>query len=139
MTGKIIDGIVAALKTVYPTARVYTEQVKQGLKVPCFILRCLNPEGSKMVGDRYRLTYLFSVQYIPESSTEAQNECYSVGDNLFWALQYITVDGQLQRGVGYTVTISAGVLSCTLQYNVFVKKIQEADSMGTMEINNAVK
>lgn len=40
MIQKVIDGIIAAIRTEYGSAhfKVYTELVEQGLKNPCFLL-----------------------------------------------------------------------------------------------------
>ena len=120
MIQKIIDGIVAALLDVFPGVIVYTEQVKQGLKQPCFIIRDLTATSEQFFGNWYFRTNLFSVQYIPESVTDAKAECYRVNDMLFAALEYITVDGDLQRGTNMRGEYQDGVLTFLVNFNMFV-------------------
>jgi hypothetical protein len=135
----IIDGVVAALLEAFPGVKVYTEQVKQGLKEPCFILRLLNPTSEQFFGNRYYRTNLFSVQYIPESTTDAKAECYDVNDRLFQVLEYITVGGDLQRGTDMRGEYSDGVLIFLVNFNMFVQFSPELDPMEELSVENQAK
>lgn len=137
MIQSIIDGIVAALLDAFPNVtRVYMEQVKQGLKEPCFILQLLTPTNEQFLGNRYFRTNLFSVQYIPQSTTDAKAECNGIIDGLFEALEYITVGGDLQRGTGMRSEYFDGVLTFFVNYNMFVKIETELDPMETLTLEN---
>ena len=134
MIQSIIDGIVAALLGAFPNvAKVYPEEVKQGLKKPCFIIRDLSPTNDQFLGRRYYRTNLFTIQYIPESVTDAKAECYRVNDGLSEALEYITVDGDLQRGTNMRGEYFDGVLSFFVNFNMFVYVEQANEPMETLE------
>lgn len=139
MIQDILDGVVAALLEAFPGVKVYTEQVKQGLKEPCFILRLLNPTSEQFFGNRYYRTNLFSVQYIPESTTDAKAECYDVNDRLFQALEYITVGGDLQRGTSMRGEYFDGVLTFFVNFNTFIKFNVKLDPMEELSVEHQVK
>jgi hypothetical protein len=136
MTKKLTDDIVEALLDAFPSAKVYTEQVKQGLREPCFLVRCLNETNMTMLGTRYRRMYLFSVQYMPQDSENARGECYDVRDALFQTLEYIGAEGDQARGTGMSGEVFEDVLTFTVSYTVFVRSVFEKETMGTLEIEN---
>jgi hypothetical protein len=121
MIQSVIDGIIAALLDAYPDAEIYEEQAKQGLQEPCFLVRSLNVTNDPMLGDRRRRRSVFSIQYFAESDTDAKSECYGVRDALFQILEYITVDGDLTRGVGMNGEVMDDILSFTVSYNIFLR------------------
>ena len=82
----LIDSIAEALFQEFGSNYdYYTEKVEQGLTEPCFLIRCLNPTKNRHLGQRYKRTNQFSVQYIP-STAEAYDECNSVMERLFECL-----------------------------------------------------
>ena len=136
MIQKITDGIIAVLLEAFPDITVYAEQVKQGLVDPCFIVRCLTPRNEKFLGNRYYRENLFTVQYIPESDTDAQAECYAVNEILWQILEYIKVDGDLLRGTGMRSEYNDGILTVMVNYNMFVYvvAVPGSDGIELMEI-----
>lgn len=140
MIQQIIDGVIVALQAAFPeVTRVYTEEVKQGFKEPCFILRLLNPTNEQFLGNRYYRTNLLSVQYVPESTTDAKAECYDVNDRLFRALEYITVGGDLQRGTNMNGEYFDGTLAFFVNFNMFIKIESELDPMEQLTVENQAK
>lgn len=135
----IIDGIIAALLGEFHNTKVYTEQVKQGLQEPCFMIQCINPANELFLGNRYYRTNLFSVQYIPKSGTDAKAECYGVLDRLFLALEYITVGGDLTRGTGMRGEFVDGVLMFLVSYNMFIRIEPVTTLMEDLTIENQTK
>lgn len=136
MIQEIIDGAVAALLDAFPGIKVYTEQVKQGLEEPCFILRVISPTNEQFLGNRYYRTNLLSVQYFAESETDAKAECYRVCDALFRVLEYVTVCGGPTRGTGMRGDVLDGVLTFTVNYNLFVRIKTEFDPMEDLTVEN---
>lgn len=140
MTRQILDGIVAALRAAFPeVARVYTEQVKQGLKTPCFIVRMVNHANEPRLGTRCRRTSLFSVQYIPKSATDANTQCCDVNDRLYSALEYITADSGLYRGTNMSGQYTDGILTFLVSFNTFVKTEPSLNPMEQLKVKNQVK
>lgn len=139
MIQSIVDGVVAVLLGAFPDVTVYDEQVKQGLKEPCFIVQIVNPTNEQFLGNRYLRTNLISVQYIPKSTTDAKAECNGVTDVLFQALEYITVGGDLQRGTNMRGEYFDGVLTFFVNFNMFVRIEPELDPMETLGIENQAR
>ena len=125
MINEIIDGISVAINTEFgDTYEIYTEDIEQGLKEPCFSILCLNPTVEQFLGKRYFRTNQFCIHYFPKSR-ERQSECNSVAERLFGCLEVITVDGDLIRGTSLHSEISDGVLSFFVNYDLFTYKHEE--------------
>lgn len=131
---------MAALRAAFPEVeRVYTEEVKQGFKSPCFIVRLLNPTSEQFLGNCYYRTNLLSVQYVPWSKSEGREECCKVNEGLFRALEYITVAGDLQRGTHMSAEYFDGMLSFTVNFNMFIDILPEVDPMEELTVKNQVE
>lgn len=127
MINKIIDGISVAINSEFgDNYEIYTETVEQGLKEPCFSILCINPTNKQFLGKKYFRTNQFCIHYFP-SSNESRNESFIVMGRLFDALEYITVDGDLTRGTGMKAEFVDGVLNFFINYDMFVRKDEEAE------------
>ena len=140
MINRIIDGISVAINTEFDdTYEIYTENIEQGLKEPCFSILCLNPTVEQFFGKRYFRTNQFCIHYFP-TSNEKQSECLAVADKLFDCLEVITVDGGLIRGTSLHSEISDDVLSFFVNYDLFTYKHEEAeDYMETLDHKTEMK
>ena len=140
MIQEITDGILAALDEAFPGAKLYDETAKQNLQTPCFIIRCINPVNQRHVGNRYWRECLFSIQYLPESGTGAHAACYAVQDKLYLALEYVAVEGRLQRGTGMRGELLDGTLTFLVSYNMFVTAgPAEEGPMGEIAYTGGIK
>lgn len=134
MINKIIDGICEALNQEFGNEyEIYTEEIKQGLKEPCFSVVILAPTTTQYLGRRYHNTNPFCIHYFPKSQTAAKAECYDIIERLTNCLEYITVSGDLVRGTGMNSEIVEGVLSFFVNYNVFVLK-EDKEQVSMVEI-----
>jgi hypothetical protein len=77
-----------------------------------------------------------SVQYIADSETDAKSECYAVHDRLYAALNYISCGDSMLRGVMMSGEVLDGVLTFTVTYNVFVRRVPEVEPMETLTVEN---
>ena len=137
MIQHIIDGICIKLNETFGDAyTIYTEAVKQGLKEPCFIVRLVNPVSKTELGRRYLRQNLFAIHYLPKSSEEPKAECYRVLEELYLAMEYITVNGDLQRGVGMRSELVDDVLHIYVNYNMYVHIPQDYESMAELVEHN---
>lgn len=134
MISDIVNGITAALHAAFPEGRIYPEDVRQGLREPCFLIRCIDPSEVPIAGGRYWRNNLFTVKYIPLDGTHANDECYTVQDKLFRVLEYISVAGKLKRGTGMHGEIIDGILHFYINYNQIVRKIKQADTMDELRL-----
>ena len=130
MINEIIDGISVAINTEFgDDYEIYTEDIEQGLKEPCFSILCLNPTVEQFLGKRYFRTNQFCIHYFPKSN-ERRSECNAVAERLFNCLEIITVGGDLIRGTSLHFEISDDVLSFFVNYDLFAYKNEdEAEHM----------
>ena len=137
MLDKIVDGISEKLNEVFGL-RIYTESVNQGLKPPCFLIHLVNPVNTRVLNKRFFRENLFDVRYFP-GSDEPKTECYTMQDALYLVLEYIMVDGDLQRGVRMRGELVDGVLHFFVNYNMIVVLTEEKTLMATHEKNISMK
>ena len=134
MIQSIVDGIGEKLNSTFgDDYRIYTESVKQGLTEPCFFVQLINPVNRRELGERFFRQNLFCIRYFPKSDDTPKAECYQMQDDLFLALGYITVDGDLQRGIGMRGEFVDGVLNFFVNYNMYIYMTEETTPMDYLE------
>ena len=120
MIKSIVDGISEQLASTFGDGyKIYTDAVKQGLKEPCFFIRLINPVSTRELNRRFYRQNLFVIQFFP-ASHEPRDECYQMQDDLYLALEYITVNGDLLRGIGMRGEFIDGNLHFFVNYNMYV-------------------
>lgn len=128
MIEKITDGILDALSKEFSDCTLYTEEVRQGLKEPCFFVSCISPNTKVLRGRRYRHTNQFAIQYLTNAD-EPRADCNKVSEQLFSCLELITVEGDLMRGTGMEAVVSDDVLTFTVNYDYFSYHLNTAPPM----------
>lgn len=113
---------MAAIKAAYPDRDVYAGSVEQGLKEPCFSVKCIRPSQRQVVGRRYFRRNLIRIYYFPTPGGDAWSEINAVFDTLFEALELITCDGDLVRGTDMGTEISDDVGVFLVNYNYFLHR-----------------
>lgn len=136
MINNVIAGIAIALNQEFgDDYEIYTEEIKQDLKEPCFFITPLNPSKTDFLSKRYLMDNPFCIQYFPESEDNPNSECRDVADRMLWALENITpLDADRPvRGTDMHHEITDGVLNFFVNYNYFVRKVETpAPLMETM-------
>lgn len=136
---ELIDAIAETLFQEFGSDyEIYTEAVEQGLTEPCFLIRCLNPTKNRHLGQRYKRTNQFSIQYIP-STAEAYAECTSVLERLFECLQDVILSGKPVHGTELQGQVTDGILNFTVNYDGFVLKVEEQTSMNDLKVLTEAK
>jgi hypothetical protein len=139
MINKIIDGISIALNAEFGDAyKIYTENVEQGLKEPCFSIVCVSPNNRQFMGKKYFRQNKFCVHFFP-SSDEKVAECMDVLDRLYDCLEIIKVDGEETLGTKMTGEMDSGVLSFLVNYDMFMIKVDEQTNMENLHISQSMK
>ena len=135
MMQKIMDGIVAAIRTEYDKSfRIYTESVTQGLKEPCFSVLWLNGSSEKGACTRHNRTHSFIIRYFPLSEEEPAKECSEVMENLYDILSVIdTVDGKV-RGTDMNGNIVDGVLQFQITYALSLLETHNGTDMEKIKV-----
>ena len=139
MINKIIDGISIALNAEFGDAyKIYTENVEQGLKEPCFSIVCVSPNNRPFMGKKYSSQNKFCVHFFP-SSDEKVAECMDVLDRLYDCLEIIKVDGEETLGTKMTGEMDSGVLSFLVNYDMFMVKVEDQSQMESLNISQSMK
>lgn len=139
MINKIIDGISISLNAEFGDGyRIETDRIKQGLKEPCFTIRCIKPTNELFRGNKYFRTNQFCIHYFP-SGDDPETEINDVIDRLYDALEVISVGDDQTRGTDMHGEVDEGVLSFFVNYDMFVYKQVEKDNMEELEINQNVE
>lgn len=139
MINTIMEAISISLNAEFGDSyEIHMEEIKQGLKEPCFFIQCLNPTNNLFRGRRYFRRNQFCIQYFPVSKTDRNRECYTVAEQMYECLEYISVDG-LMRGTDMNSQVVDGVLNFFVNYNCFTYKQEDGTAMGEMESNITVK
>jgi len=138
----MLNGVVAGIKEAIQAEfgdgyEVYTTQVRQGLKRPCFIVDFVNQIDEHFPSDRHRMLNTFSVRYIPNNTPGAKLECYDAQDRLTGALDFITADGDLLRGVDIHGQMLDGELVFIVNYDYNLRHVEEIPLMETLKIDTA--
>lgn len=126
----MIDSIIAKINDAFGTGyRIYTENVEQGLKVPCFSIRQLSVNGNRHLQDRYKNTHQFMIQYFPKQGYE---DCTVILNKLLLLL----VDVGKYHATKLNGEIVDGVLNFEAVYSEFIHVREDVDDIDDMENYN---
>ena len=119
MIQEIIEGISSAIYEEFGDGyRIYDEEIKQGLKEPCFIISHVRTSHITEMRSLYTTNNLFWVQFIPKENGREKRECQAAAERLERCLKYITVGGDLVRGVDIHYEVNEGVLTFSVTYRM---------------------
>ena len=139
MINSIVEAISCSLNEEFgDDYEIHNEEIKQGLKEPCFFIACLNPNNNLFLGKRYERTNQFCIQYFPQSAKK-QRECADVAERMHDCLEYITTDGDTKpiRGSKMNHQVVDGVLNFFVNYDFFTVKTEDQTPMETMTASTA--
>lgn len=140
MINEIIEAISMALNEEFGDEyEIHMEEIRQGLKEPCFFISCVSPQEKKYPGGRYLRNNQFCIQYFPETN-EKQRECNSVGEEMMGCLEYITIYGEDKPiiGTGMRYETVDGVLNFFVNYDCFLRTVKDDYKMEHMtDVENA--
>ena len=141
MINSIIEAISISLNEEFGDGyETHMEEIKQGLKEPCFFITCLNPSTEQFFGKRYKRINQFCIQYFPKTA-DKQRECNDVAERMNWCLEYITTDADTKpiKGTKMNHEVVDGVLNFFVNYDFFVYKKEEQIPMENLQTNTSVK
>lgn len=109
----------------------YIDEVPQGFKTPAFLIQFLNLEHIRQIGDRWKVTTLFNVQYFPKNGlSEASNMTLKVQQ----VLKEITLlNGSLMLGTGANSEVVDSIGHNFIHFNFFLQEVEEKIFMGSLE------
>ena len=126
MFNNLSAGIAIAINQEFGDSyEIYTDEVEQDLKEPCFFIMMLNPDIERRLSVRREVDVPMSIQYFPK---KGRAECNDVAERLaLYVLECITPyeSDALIRGKDMHWEIVDGVLNFFVTYNFFVYKIED--------------
>lgn len=136
MIQALYKGIIEAIGAEYGSEyRKYKKPPEQGLKEPCFLVRCITPVSVPKIRNRATKSYTFHISYFPKGVDNLELECLEVGETLSDALQTVFVDGVAVHAKGeLSSSVNDGVLQFTVTYSVYAMREEKPEeSMETLE------
>lgn len=115
----------------------YIDEVPQGFITPAFLIQFLNLEHIMQIGNRWKVTTLFNVQYFPQNgSSEASNMTLKTQQ----ALKEITLlNGSLMLGTGSNSELVDGIAHNFIHFNFFLQEVEEKIFMESLNHGTKVK
>lgn len=131
----VVHGISRKLNAAFGQGyRIYENDVKQGLKEPCFFIASLSPSRIQLVGRRYRQIMPFDIAYFPKDGGD-NSGMNSIGDQLLDVLEYVTLPPNAPvRGVKMRYEIVDGVLHFFITYELHLMKPAVETPMGALNL-----
>ena len=106
----MIDAIIEKIHSEFGNNyRIYTENVEQGLKTPCFSIFPLSASGNRFLENRYSNNYQFMVQFFPNTKN-AYAECLAMLKKLLMLL--------VDVGKYHATTLNGEVVDSVLHFEV---------------------
>lgn len=136
MQNEIMDAVTRKIFEIFGDGyTIYTDNVKQDLKEPCFFVSFLEPSHKPLLGKRYRRIYDMSIQYFPVGE-DLSREMNQIVDRLIEGLEYISLpDGSLRRGMDMSGRISDDILTFLVTYDMFgLKPEKEKEPMEALTV-----
>jgi len=141
LTNETIAGISNKLYSLFgENYKIYTEEIKQDLKKPCFYIVNLSVRNRVSLGLRYNHEQSFDIHFFPGKSG-SQSEMSEIADKLMTNLTFIQVqDKSYLYGSNINSQIVEDVLHVFVNYDVPMKIVKtDNEYMNNLEINGGMK
>lgn len=126
----MIEEIVKKIRDAFGSNyRIYTENVEQGLKTPCFSILQISANGNRFLQNRYKNTHQFMIQYFP-AGKHAYSECSVMLNKLLILL----VDVGNYHATKLNAEVANEVLNVEAVYTEFIQVVDDVDAMEDYEL-----
>lgn len=145
MVNGIIGGIAAAISNEFgDDYTIYTEEIEQGFKEPCFFIQSITVAERQFLGRRYLFNQSFVVQYFSKEDKTSNEDMYLVAERMMRALEIIEQIGEDEtnklRGTSRNYRIIDKILNLFVDYNFFAYlEIPEEAFMEILNGNYQIK
>ena len=138
MVTDLIDAISTKLYDEYGIT-IYVNDVKQGLRTPCFLISIIQPSIISVIPPRQLVRNPIVVQYVSDSH-KSKKELIDLGFELSQLLEYVTtVNGDLLRGTNRAYEIAEDILNFYIDYDFYIKTVDEAEKMNELDSEVNIK
>lgn len=99
---------------------IYAEEVKQGVKKPCFFINTESVKEVPYMGERFLCKSRLLITFYPADSLDKHSQCEQTASRLFNCLKFVETDDRPIMGSGMSCEIKEGVLYFHVNYNMFM-------------------
>lgn len=134
---ELTDALSIALDRQFNGCRVYTPEVEQDLREPCFMITLVGAEKQPLLGARANMIYNFDVIYIPKS--KAHTEMFGVADKMLAALNTVTTpDGTRLQAYDMRYELVDGELHFFVKYQLTVTEHRDTEKIESYSLNDRI-
>lgn len=109
----------------------YTDEVPQKFVTPCFFIQFLSLEHIRQIGNRWRITPLFNVQYFPQKGA---SESATMTLKVQQALKDVTLlNGVIMLARGANSEVVDGIAHNFMRFDFDLVEIEKVELMGSLE------
>jgi len=125
VVNELTQSIARAIRKEYQTQHIYTEQIPQCLKKPCFFIHCISNAEQNAIDLRFLAQHTFVISYFP---LKGNAECWEVQQKLHRLLELIALqDSSLIRGTHRRAEMRDGVLHFFVDYDFYMYKQKQPE------------
>lgn len=115
----------------------YTDEVPQNFATPCFFIQFLSFEHIMQIGDRWKVTPLFNVQYFPSKGAP---ESATMALKVQQALKDVTLlNGAKMLARGANSEVVDGIAHNFMRFDFFLQEVEAKVLMGSLEYYQKTK
>lgn len=138
MLSSIVDAVSVALNGEFgDDYEIYSEEIEQGLKEPCFFISVIDSSIQPYPGGRYFRRSQLCIQYFPVSASR-NRECEDAAVRMEQSLECIVYDDGMIRGTDMSHEVHDGVMSFFVNYNMFIERIDEDNTQMESMLSDTV-
>ena len=134
MVNSLLNAVTKQLGTTFGSKyHYYIENVEQALKKPCFTVDVLIPIQRSKSPVLYDRTMPLVVHYFSDSKENKKSDCYSMGERVVEALEYLPFKDAILRGDDISWHIVEDVLEIFITYRFTTRLVtNEEDALGEL-------
>ena len=140
-TNDIINGVSIKLNELFnENYAIYTNDMKQGLENPCFLIKILKNIKKRLISNRYENELNLVIQTMLDDRQDKSEILNDILDKLY-GLEYITLSNKdILQGRNMKSEISDGILLFMVTYHFFTyEEAKREETMQEIIIDKEVK
>lgn len=124
--------VAARLKEIWPEYKIYTEEVRQYLQSPCFVILPLHTTHEAKLDTVREFVYSYAVYFYSDETKYLQETLNQMGQDLYFVLDEIRYQNLIYRGDGMQHKIVDHALLFQVDYMYRGRTVEEIALMETM-------
>jgi hypothetical protein len=135
----VITGITDAIYEAFgDDYEIYTEDIEQGMKEPCFLVKCISPQKDVFLGNRYQESYQCVIHYFPHTQKPLE-EINDVIEQLIECLGGIYIASDFVFGMDMNAETEDHVLHFFVSYRFFTYSKNAGPAMAQIKMKGGMK